>query len=137
MGPACEARLSAGSSIDDLLDQAVAAINRGDRLAATALVDHVLAVDHGNAEAEDLLTVPSDGGEIRRLTILYVDLVDSAVLASHVELDTYGLLVGRYRDLVLSIVNRFEGHIGSPTGEGLAVFGHPRAPTRTMYVGRC
>jgi class 3 adenylate cyclase len=128
VGPAREARLAAGSSIDDLLDQAVAAINRDDRVAATALADHVLAVDHGNAEAEDLLTAPSDVGEIRRLTILCLDLVDSAVLASNAELDTYGLLVGRYRDLVLNIVNRFEGHIGSPTGEGLlAVFGHPRA----------
>ena len=128
VGPAREAHLAAGSSIDELLDQAVAAINRDDRVAATALVDHVLAVDHGNAEAEDLLAAPSDGGEIRRLTILYVDLVDSAVLANHAELDTYGLLVGRYRDLVLNIVNRFDGHIGSPTGEGLlAVFGHPRA----------
>jgi hypothetical protein len=47
MGPAREARLSAGSSIDDLVDQAVAAINRGDRVAATALVDQVLAVDQG------------------------------------------------------------------------------------------
>ena len=128
VGPAREARLAAGSSIDKLLDQAVAAINRGDRVAATALADHVLAVDHGNAEAEDLLSAPSDVGEIRRLTILYVDLVDSAELASHAELDTYGLLVGRYRDLVLNIVNRFDGHIGSPTGEGLlALFGHPRA----------
>lgn len=127
VSPADGGRLGAGSSIDDLLDQAVAAINRGDRVAATALADHVLAVDHGNAEAEDLLTAPSDG-EIRRLTILYVDLVDSAALASHAELDTYGLLLGRYRDLVLGIVNRFEGHIGSPTGEGLlAVFGHPKA----------
>src|SRR5262249_45752610 len=87
-----------------------------------------LAVDHGNAEAEDLLTAPSDVGQIRRLTILYVDLVDSAELARHVELNTYGLLVGRYRDLVLDIVNRFDGHIGSPTGESLlALFGHPRA----------
>jgi len=128
LGPAREARLAAGSSIDDLLDQAVAAINRGDRVAATTLADHVLTVDHGNAEAEDLLTAPSDVGEIRRLAILYLDLVDSAVLASHAELDTYGLLVGRYRDLVLNIVNRFDGYIGSPTGEGLlAVFGHPRA----------
>jgi class 3 adenylate cyclase/tetratricopeptide (TPR) repeat protein len=128
LSPPREARLGAGSSIDDLLDQAVAAINRGDRVAAAALADHVLAVDHGNAEAEDLLSAPSDGGEIRRLTILYVDLVDSAVLAGRAELDTYGLLVGRYRDLVVDIVNRFDGHIGSPTGEGLlAVFGHPRA----------
>ena len=128
MSPPREPRLGAGSSIDELLDQAVAAINRGDRVTATALADHVLAVDHGNTEAEDLLAAPSDGGEIRRLTILYVDLVDSAVLSSHAELDTYGLLVGRYRDVVLDIVNRFDGHIGSPTGEGLlAVFGHPRA----------
>ncbi|HEY5150409.1 MAG TPA: AAA family ATPase, partial [Mycobacterium sp.] len=123
-----KAHLGTGSTIDGLLDQAVAAINCGDRVVATALADRVLAVDHGNAEAEDLLSASSDGGEIRRLTILYVDLVDSAALASHTELDTYGLLVGRYRDLVLDIVNRFEGHIGSPTGEGLlAVFGHPRA----------
>src|SRR6478609_7095939 len=128
MSPPRELRLGAGSSIDDLLDQAVAAINRGDRRTATALADHVLAVDHGNTEAEDLLAAPSDGGEIRRLTILYVDLVDSALLSSRDTLHTYGLLVGRYRDLVLDIVNRFDGHIGSPTGEGLlAVFGHPRA----------
>ena len=48
----------------------MAAINRGDRGAATALAGQVLAVDRGNAEAEDLLAAPSDAGEIRRLTIL-------------------------------------------------------------------
>ena len=128
MSPPRVPDLGAGSSIDDLLDQAVAAINRGDRATATALADHVLAVDHGNTEAEDLLTAPDDRGEIRRLTILYVDLVDSALLASRATLDTYGLLVGRYHDVVLDIVNRFDGHIGSLTGEGLlAVFGYPRA----------
>jgi len=126
--PPDERHLGAGSSIDELLDQAVAAINRGDRVTATALADHVLAVDQGNTEAEDLLTAPSDSGEIRRLTILYVDLVDSALLSSRATLDNYGLLVSRYHDLVLGVVNRFEGHIGSLTGEGLlAVFGHPRA----------
>jgi hypothetical protein len=85
MSPPREPDVAAGSTIDDLLDQAVAAINRGDRVAATALADHVLAVDQGNADAEDLLAAPGDGGEIRRLTILYVDLVDSAVLSSHAE----------------------------------------------------
>ena len=36
--------------------------------------------------------------------------------------------MGRYRDLVLAIVNRFEGHVGSTKGDGLlAVFGHPTA----------
>ena len=128
MSPPREPRLGAGTSIDELLDQAVAAINRGDRVTATALAGHVLAVDHGNADAEDLLAAPDDRGEIRRLTILYVDLVDSALLSSRATLDTYGLLVSRYHDVVLDIVRRFDGHIGSLTGEGLlAVFGHPRA----------
>jgi class 3 adenylate cyclase len=32
------------------------------------------------------------------------------------------------RDLVLGIVNRYEGHVGSTQGDGLlAVFGHPKA----------
>lgn len=117
----------ASSSIDDLLDQAVAAINRGDRVAATAFADTVLAVDHGNAEAEDLLTAP-EGGEIRRLTILYVALVDSAALADHGGLDTYGDLIRCYHEVVVGTVRRFEGYVDCPTGETiLAVFGHPVA----------
>ena len=67
------------ASIDELLDRAVAAINRGDRVAPLALADQVLAVDEGNVEAEDLLTAPGDAGEIRRLTILFADMVDSTV----------------------------------------------------------
>jgi len=70
------------ASIYELLDRAVAAINRGDRVAASALADQVLAVDGGNGEAEDLLTAPGDAGEIRRLTILFADLVDSTVLST-------------------------------------------------------
>ena len=54
MGP-----VERGASIDELLDRAVAAINRGDRAAATALAGQVLAVDGGNADAEDLLAAPA------------------------------------------------------------------------------
>jgi class 3 adenylate cyclase len=79
-----------------------------------ALAGQVLAVDVGNAEAEDLLASPGDEGEIRRLTIMFADLVDSTALSTRVEPETYRLLVGRYRDLVLGIVNRYEGHVGSP-----------------------
>ena len=87
-----------GASIDELLDRAVAAINRGDRVSAAALAGQVLAVDRGNAEAEDLLAAPGDAGEIRRLTILFADLVDSTVLSTRVEPETYRTVVGRYRD---------------------------------------
>jgi class 3 adenylate cyclase/tetratricopeptide (TPR) repeat protein len=116
------------ASIDELLDRAVAAINRGDRETATALAGRVLVADSANVEAEDLLAAPSDPGEIRRLTIFFADLVDSTVLSTQVEPETYRLLVGRYRELVLRAVNRYEGHIGSTHGDGLlAVFGHPVA----------
>ena len=83
-----------GASIDELLDRAVAAINRGDRAAATALAGQVLAVDRGNVDAEDLLAAPGSGGELRRLTILFADLVDSTVLSTRVEPETYRMLVG-------------------------------------------
>jgi class 3 adenylate cyclase len=117
-----------GASIDELLDQAVTAINRGDRESATTLVGQVLAADGANTEAEDLLGAPGDPGEIRRLTIFFADLVDSTVLSTRVEPETYRLLVGRYRELVLSAVQRYEGHIGNKAGDGLlAVFGYPIA----------
>ncbi len=117
-----------GGSIDELLDRAVAAVNCGDRATATALAGQVLAVDRGNVDAEDLLAAPASPGEIRRLTILFADLVDSTVLSRTVEPETYRTLVGRYRDQVLTIVNRYEGHLGSTKGDGLlAVFGHPHA----------
>jgi class 3 adenylate cyclase len=117
-----------GVSIDELLDRAVAAINCGDRTAATVLAGQVLAVDEMNADAEDLLAAPGSGGEIRRLTILFADLVDSTVLSTRVDPETYRMLVGRYRDLVLGVVNRYQGHVGSTKGDGLlAVFGHPIA----------
>ena len=119
---------STSFSIDDLLDRAVSAINRGDRAAATALAGQVLAVDYANSDAEHLLAAPTDAGEIRRLTILFADLVDSTVLSTKLEPETYRLLVGRYRQQVQQAVDRYGGHIASTKGDGLlAVFGHPVA----------
>ena len=78
------------------------------------------------ADAEDLLAHPGDVGEILRLTIFFADLVDSTALSTQVEPETYRLVVGRYREQVLRIVNGYDGHIGSTKGDGLlAVFGHP------------
>src|ERR1700737_2017712 len=123
-----DGRPAGGASIDELLDRAVAAINRGDRAAATALAGEVLAADSANAEAEDLLAAPSDPGEIRRLTIFFADLVDSTVLSTRVEAETYRLLVGRYREMVLQVVQGFGGEVAPPRGDGvLAVFGYPIA----------
>ena len=120
--------MSDSRAIDELLDRAVAAINHGDRQSAATLAAQVLSVDHDNVDANDLLGAPSGDGEIRRLTILFADLVDSTVLSTRVEPETYHLLVGRYRQKVLEIVDQYEGHIGSTAGDGLlAVFGYPVA----------
>ena len=118
-----------GASIDELLDRAVAAINRGDRMAAIGVGGAgVGRRSWATPRPRICLAVPGSGGEIRRLTILFADLVDSTVLSTRVEPETYRMVVGRYRDLVLGVVNRFEGHVGSTKGDGLlVVFGHPTA----------
>lgn len=115
-------------AIDELLDRAFEAISRGEPTAAHDLAEQVLAIDRGNADAEELLSAPSAHGEIRRLTIMFVDLVDSTALSTRVELETYRAAVGRYKELVHTIVDRYEGHVASIKGDGLLiVFGHPRA----------
>ena len=83
------------ASIDELLDRAVQALNSGDRATADALAEQVLAVDSSNAEAEELLAAPEDSGEIRRLTILFVDLVDSTALSTRIEPEISRTVVGR------------------------------------------
>ena len=125
------------ASIDELLDRAVAAINRGDRVAPSALADQVLAVDGGNAEAEDLLTAPGDAGEIRRLTILFADLVDSTVLSTRVEPETYRMLVGRYREQVVQVVDRFGAMSVRPRAMACWRCSVTPPRMRTMCAGRC
>ena len=59
---------------------------------------------------------------------MFADLVDSTALSTRLEPETYHTLVGRYRDEVRRVVDRYEGHISSIKGDGLlAVFGHPKA----------
>ena len=80
------------------------------------------------------LPTRADAGEIRRLTILFADLVDSTVLSTKLEPETYRLLVGRYRDQVLRIASRYEAYVGSKQGDGLLiVFGHPKAHENDVF----
>jgi class 3 adenylate cyclase len=122
------------ASIDDLLDRAVFAINSGDRAVATALAGEVLAIDGANADAEDLLAAPDDTGEMRRLTIIFIDVVESTELSTRLKPEPYRVLVGRYRELVTRAIQRYEGHIASTKGDGLlAVFGHPVAHENDVH----
>ena len=114
--------------VDELLDRALHALSQGNRETANQLAEQILAVDRYNLDAEDLLAAPADPGEIRRITVFFADLVDSTALSTRIEPETYRTVVGRYRDEVQRIVERYGGHIGTTKGDGLlAFFGHPEA----------
>jgi class 3 adenylate cyclase/tetratricopeptide (TPR) repeat protein len=106
----------------------VAAINRGDRATATKLAGQVLTVDRDNTDAAGLLAAPAGSGEIRRMSMLFADMVDSTVLSTRLEPEDYRIVMGRYREDVQRIVDHFEGYTGLTAGDGqLVVFGYPRA----------
>jgi class 3 adenylate cyclase/tetratricopeptide (TPR) repeat protein len=66
--------------------------------------------------------------ERRRLTILYCDLVDSTALASRLDPEELGPIIGRYLQIVEEIVQRYGGYIDRLVGDGMLVcFGWPVA----------
>ena len=85
--------------VDELIDRAIEAIGKGDRETADALACQVLAAEGSNTDAEDLLAPPVDHGEIRRLTIMFADLVDSTALSTQVDPETYRTVIGRTRSV--------------------------------------
>ncbi len=68
-------------------------------------------------------------GELRRLTILFSDVVESTELSGRWDPETYRGLMGDYRSACREVIEaRFEGHIVQVKGDGiLAIFGFPVA----------
>lgn len=68
-------------------------------------------------------------GELRRLTIMYCDVVGSTELSGRWEPETYRELMRGYRAACREVIeSRFEGHIVQVKGDGiLSVFGFPAA----------
>ncbi|MGH9138441.1 MAG: adenylate/guanylate cyclase domain-containing protein, partial [Acidimicrobiales bacterium] len=117
-------------SIDELLTQAIEAANRGDLPTAQQLAGRVLAEDASNLDAGDLLSsddLPS--GELRRLAIVFCDLVGSTALSGRLDPERYRRLVGRYKATCREIIqDRYDGHIANVKGDGvLSIFGFPHA----------
>ena len=121
---------SDAARIGALLDEAIAAVNKGDLTTAHNLAEHVLLEDSSNRDAGELLAAEgSSNGELRRLTILCCDLVGSTELSERQEPERYRALVHRYQALCREIIeDRYDGHIVSVKGDGmLALFGYPAA----------
>ena len=71
----------------------------------------------------------SRAAELRRLTILFSDVVGSTELSERWEPETYRGLMSRYRSACRQVIeSEFDGHIMQIKGDGiLAVFGFPAA----------
>lgn len=79
-------------------------------------------------------------GELRQLTIMFCDLVDSTSLCERLTPEQWRQLVLQYQQAAAAVIERFGGVIAQYLGDGLLVyFGHPQAqedaPERAVRTG--
>ncbi|MFL6088582.1 MAG: ATP-binding protein [Aeromicrobium sp.] len=113
---------------DELLVRAAEAVNRGELTEAHVLAGLVLSNDGDNLDAGALLATESQpAGEVRRLTVMFCDLVGSTTLSSRLDPELYRGVLHRYRRLASAIaVERHGGFVTGFQGDGmLALFGYP------------
>jgi class 3 adenylate cyclase len=89
-------------------------------------VDHRHVTEAVPAGGDELA---ARAGELRRLTILFCDVVGSTELSGQWEPETYHNMMSRYRSTCREVIeSEFDGHIVHIKGDGvLAVFGFPAA----------
>ncbi len=87
----------------------------------------MLATDGVNQDASALLAESTPTGEMRRASLLYVDLVGSTELSERHEPELYRSVIRRYKAVCRAVIeDRYGGFISHIAGDGLmAVFGLP------------
>ena len=66
--------------------------------------------------------------ERRQLTVMFVDLVGSTLLATRLDLEDLRQVITTYQECITSLVTRFEGFVARYMGDGaLVYFGFPQA----------
>jgi class 3 adenylate cyclase/predicted ATPase len=69
-----------------------------------------------------------DGAERRQLTVMFCDLVGSTVLATKLDPEDLGEVIGAYHRCCAELINKTGGFVARYLGDGvLAYFGYPRA----------
>jgi class 3 adenylate cyclase len=113
---------------EDLRDLGVASVGHRRRL-----LDAIAALGEAQAApAASLPPIPSlgaaGGAERRQLSVLFSDLVDSTPLASRLDPEELGEVIGAYHRCVAAAVGLFDGFLAKYLGDGvLAYFGFPTA----------
>ena len=73
-------------------------------------------------------TQPAEASEIRQLTIVFCDLVDSTGISQRLGLEDYRALLDSFHAHCASIVQHYDGHIAESEGDGAVYyFGWPTA----------
>lgn len=83
----------------------------------------------------------ADAAERRQLTVMFVDLVGSTALSTHLDPEDLRDIIASYQHLVADVVTRYEGHVAKYMGDGvLCYFGWPAAheddAERAVRAGR-
>lgn len=86
------------------------------------------------------LRVGVTAGELRQLTIMFCDLVNSTALCERLSPEQWREVVLAYQQTAAAIIERYGGAIAQYLGDGLLVyFGHPQAhedaPARALLAG--
>lgn len=69
-----------------------------------------------------------DRAELRHMTVMFCDLVDSTALSEALDPEEYRTLVKDYQHAVSQVVDSWRGHLAQYLGDGVLVyFGYPRA----------
>jgi class 3 adenylate cyclase len=120
--------LEDGHSTDDELDALLArAVEASQRVDPAQLAP---GADPGAPPGlDEVSTRPPTSDELRRLTIMFSDLVGSTSLSARLDPETYRGVLAAYTDTCRRVIeDEYEGHLVQTRGDGLlAVFGYPTA----------
>jgi class 3 adenylate cyclase len=116
-----------GASVDRLIAEAIDAASRGDTAEARLLAGDALRRDPENRDAAEIARLAdSSPAELRRLTILFCDLVGSTAMSVRHDPGEYGRMLELYHRNCDDVITANGGRVTRRVGDGvLALFGHP------------
>ncbi len=114
-------------SVERLIAEAIDAARRGDTSEARLLAGDALRRDPENRDAAEIARLAdSSPAELRRLTILFCDLVGSTAMSVRHDPGEYGRMLESYHRNCDDVITANGGRVTRRVGDGvLALFGHP------------